>query len=63
MHDILALPAWFGGIGVTKPTSAADMEFSAATRISEPLKQAILLQHFTYSGEVITELLNAKYYN
>ena len=36
------------------------MEFTASTKITEPLKHAILQQSFVYSDEVITEQLNAK---
>ena len=51
MRDLLALPARLGGIALTNPTSTADMEFSASTKISDPLKRAILQQKFEYSEE------------
>ena len=57
VRDLLALPAHLGGIAIT---SVADMEFTASTKITEPLKHAILQQSFVYSDEVITEQLNAK---
>ena len=59
VRDLLALPSRSGGIAVTNPTSVADMEFTASTKITEPLKHAIL-QSFVYSDEVITEKLNTK---
>ena len=48
--DLLALPAHLGGIAVTNPTSVADMEFTASTKITEPLKHAILQQKFCVLG-------------
>ena len=60
MRDLLALPARLGGIALTNPTSAAAMEFSASTKISDPLKSAILQQKFEYSEDIATEQLEAK---
>ena len=60
VRDLLALPARLGGIAITNPTSVADMEFTASTKITEPLKHAILQQSFVYLDEVIAEQLNAK---
>ena len=39
VSDLLALPARLGGIALTNPTSAADVEFLASTRVSDPLKE------------------------
>ena len=44
MRDLLALPARLGGIALTNPTSVAEVEFSASTKVSDPLKDAILQQ-------------------
>ena len=60
VRDFLALPACLGGIAVTNPTSVAEVEFTASTKITDPLKHAILQQSFVYSDEVIAEQLNAK---
>ena len=49
LHNLLALPARLGGIAPTNPTSHADVEFSASTKISDP---AILQQTLEYSGDV-----------
>ena len=54
------LTAHLGDIAATNPTSVADMEFTALTKITEPLKYAILQQTFVYSDEVIAEQLNTK---
>ena len=42
IHDDLALPARLGGIALTNPTLAADVEFSASTEVTNPLKNAII---------------------
>ena len=45
MRDLLALPASIGGIGgiaLTNPTPVAEVEFFASTKVSDPLKDAIL---------------------
>ena len=47
-RDLLALPARLGGIALTDPTKSANLEFSASTKITEPLKNAILQQNFEY---------------
>ena len=44
MCDLLALPARLGGIGLTNPTSVAEVEFSTSIKVSDPLKAAILQQ-------------------
>ena len=41
-RDLLALPTRLGGIALVNPTQATDSEFLASSRISEPLKEAIL---------------------
>ena len=53
MRDLLALPARLGGIALTNPTSIAEVEFSASTKVSDPLKDAIFQQCFEYQGDVI----------
>ena len=60
MHDLLALRTRLGGIALTNPTSVADVEFSASTKVSDPLKNAILQQSFEYSGDVVYEQVEAK---
>ena len=50
VRDLLALPARLGGIALTNPTSAAEVDFSASTKVSDPLKDAILQQCFEYPG-------------
>ena len=60
VHDLLALLARLGGIALTNPTSAADVEFLASTRVSDPLKKAILQQNFEYPDDVINEQVEAK---
>ena len=58
--DLLALPARLGGIALTNPTFATDVEFLASTRVSDPLKKAILQQNFEYPDDVINEQVEAK---
>jgi len=49
LRNLLALPARLGGIALANPTSHADVEFSASTKISDP---TILQQSLEYSGDV-----------
>ena len=60
MCDLLFLPTRLGGIALTNPTSVAEVEFSACTKVSDPLKDAILQQCFEYPGDVIHEQVEAK---
>ena len=60
MRDLLALSARLGGIALTNPTSIAEVELSASTKLSDPLKDAILQQCFEYLGDVIHEQVEAK---
>ena len=60
VRDLLTLPARLGGIALANPTSVADEEFSASTKVSDPLKNAILQQSFEYSGGVVYEQVEAK---
>ena len=57
LRNLLALPARLGGIALTNPTSHADVEFSASTKISDP---AILQQSLEYSGDVGHDQVEAK---
>jgi len=57
LRHLLALPARLGGIALTNPTSHADVEFSASTKISDP---AILQQSLEYSGDVGHDQVEAK---
>ena len=41
-YDVLALPARLEGITLTNSTYDSDTEFSASSKITEPLKEAIL---------------------
>ena len=59
MLDLLALPVRLGGIALTNPTSVAEVEFSASTKVSDPLKDAIL-QRSEYPGDVVHEQVEAK---
>ena len=60
LRDLLALPARLGGIALSNPVSRADSEFYASTKISDPLKYAILQQSFEYSEEIISQQCDAK---
>ena len=60
MCDLLALPARLGGIALTNPTSTAEVEFPASTKVSDPLKDAILQQCFEYPGNITHEQVEAK---
>ena len=60
MRDLLALPARLGGIALTNSTSIAEVEFSASTKVSDPLKDAILQQCFEYQADPIHERVEAK---
>ena len=59
-RKLLALPARLGGIALSNPIQATDTEFLASTKITEPLKNAILQQHFQYTDEVVADQLKAK---
>ena len=57
---MLALPARLGGIALTNPTSATEVELSSSTKVSDPLKDAILRQCLEYPGNIIHEQAEAK---
>ena len=59
-RDLLALPARLGGNTFANPTSMANTEFLASSKISHPLKHAILQQSLEYSDEREAEQLDAK---
>ena len=59
-RDLLALPARLGGIALVNPTRATDTEFLASSRISKPLKEAILQQSLQYTAEVVEDQIQAK---
>ena len=48
------------GIALTSPTSVAEVEFFASTKVSDPLKDAILQQCFEYQGDTIHERVEPK---
>ena len=60
MCDLLALPVRLGGIALTNPTSAAEVNFPTSTKVSDPFKDAILQQCFEYPGNIIHEQVEAK---
>lgn len=60
VRRLLALPARLGGIALSNPITDADVEFLSSTKISDPLKNAILQQYFEYPAEVITEQIDAR---
>ena len=47
-------------MALTNPTSVADIEFSASSKVSDPLKNAILQQSFEYPGDVVYDQVEAK---
>ena len=57
---LFGLPARLGGIAMTNPTQATDIEFLSSTKITEALTEAILHQDSHYSEEVIAYQLEAK---
>ena len=57
---LFALLARLGGIAMTNPTQATDIEFLSSTKITEALTEAILHQDSQYSEEVIACHLEAK---
>ena len=61
-RDLLALLARLGGIALVNPIQATDSEFLASSRISEPLKEAILKQSLQYTAEVVEDQIHAKNY-
>ena len=60
VRRLLALPARLGGIALSNPTTDADVDFLSSTKISDPLKNAILQQNLEYPVEVITEQVGAR---
>ena len=60
LRDLFALPARLGGLALSNPVSSADDEYLASTKISDPLKCAILQQSFEYSDKIISLQCNAK---
>ena len=59
-RELFSLPARFGGLAITNPCLTADEIFSASSRISKPLKQAILSDASEYSYELMCDQMNAK---
>ena len=59
-HDLFALPARLGGLGLHNPVSMADSEHSSSSLISEPLVRLILAQHAEYTHECQADQIAAK---
>ena len=54
-RNLLALPARLGGIAVIKPTAETESTYIASSKISEPLKEAILSNTSVYSYDMISK--------
>ncbi len=59
-RDMFALPARLGGLGLCNPLGQCDLEFSASTAISGPLKDLILHKQTDYSYECLAAQINQK---
>ena len=60
MRHLLSLPARLGGIAITNPTTMTEAEFSASTRITDPLKRAVMEQSFEYPHEIVEAQFRAR---
>jgi len=54
-HNLFALPARLGGLGVGIPSKNSDREFSVSMTICKPLIDQILKQNEDYSYEVLAD--------
>jgi hypothetical protein len=59
MREIFALPARFGGLGISPPNHL-DSEFTFSTNVTAPLTSQILAQVNEYSYEIYSEQLKAR---
>ena len=59
-HQLLALPARLGGIGVTNPIVCCDVEYDASQQMCHPLVDHIVQGHSSYTPAIINEQLTAK---
>ncbi len=59
-RDMFALPARLGGLGLCNPLGQCDLEFSASTTVSGPLKDLILHKQSDYSYECLAAQINQK---
>ena len=59
-HNLFALPARLGGLGLRNPVSMADTEHSSSKLISEPLVKLILEHHTEYTHECQADQIAAK---
>ena len=60
MHDLLALPARVGGLGLISPIKEAVSQFSTSVKVTTPLVKQILHQSKEYPSEAVQELLEIK---
>ena len=59
-HDLLALPARLGGIGLTNPLDLSHVEYTASQKIAQPLTNHILQQLTTYPVHIKEKQLASK---
>ena len=52
LRHLLSLPARLGGIALTNPMSTAEAEFSASTKITDPLEKAVIEQSLELPHEI-----------
>ena len=48
-RQITALPVRFGGLGIKKPEDDCDAEYKASKKITEELKEAIIIQAVNFN--------------
>ena len=59
-RELLALPARHGGLGILDPTKCANSQFSASSKVSEPLASLIQQQKVDYPMQTQVEQRQAK---
>ena len=59
-HNLFALPACLGGLGVVDPSQYSIFQFSASVAIAAPLVQSILWQSSAPLADVLCDQLEAK---
>ena len=59
-RQITALPVRFGGLGIKKPEDDCDAEYKASKKITEELKEAIIIQAVNFNFKNISALEKKK---
>ena len=59
-HELFALPARLGGLGLRNPARNCNLEYNASKLISEPLVKLTVKQQAEYSDECLADQMKAR---